>query len=78
MQYRCKSVFSVVRILFAVYHHAACLPVQFVAAKKALGVKRHTIEKCMAAWEKVLHYLRAQKSVDEVKIEVGKELRRAA
>ena len=44
---------------------------QFVAAKKALGVKRHTIKKCMAAWEKVLHYLRAQKGVDGIKIEVG-------
>ena len=53
-------------------------PVQFVAAKKALGVKRHTIKKCMAAWEKVLHYLRAQKAVDEVKVEVGNELRHAA
>ena len=51
---------------------------QFVAAKKALGVKRHTIKKCMAAWEKVLHYLRAQKGGDDVKIEVGHELRPAA
>ena len=46
-------------------------PVQFVAAKKALGVKRHTIKKCMAAWEKVLHYLRAQTGGDRTRIEVG-------